>query len=457
MELYGINIGDNLKVKARIMPQPHLIFNHGEKFVIPNNGIFRADNPNVVIKFTNENLFYVYDKKERDDCISLFNNLMMKCKGKKYTFSNDFRPDRVKGYCIQRTNNWNEIASELKRILPENSPHKFGFVFLSFAMEKHYPLLKNYFYKKHGFITQFGITRKLVDKKRGNSIQFNLIDQFNVKIGGENHHINFIKENLMKNDDVFLIIGLKSQIERSSGKIKYCMTSSKNKFLNSINTFIKECDNNKQQRDTTLRDMFREAIQTLMKHSPKPPTYIILYRKGGNYIENIKLALDEKDIFINVIIDLETKLKNSKNISMKIPFYYICSNLKSDMKFFEVMPNAPNAFANPKSGLIIDEYVVQKNRFEFYIQPQFVNQGTATPCHYQVMCMYQHSDDILQLEQLEKLTFYLCYYYFTWAGAIREPGTLKMAETALDFSIRCFMEKNNTNPENYSYQTPIYL
>lgn len=457
MELYGINIGDNLKVKARIMPQPHLIFNHGEKFVIPNNGIFRADNPNVVIKFTNENLFYVYDKKERDDCISLFNNLMMKCKGKKYTFSNDFRPDRVKGYCIQRTNNWNEIASELKRILPENSPHKFGFVFLSFAMEKHYPSLKNYFYKKHGFITQFGITRKLVDKKRGNSIQFNLIDQFNVKIGGENHHINFIKENLMKNDDVFLIIGLKSQIERTTGKIKYCMTSSKNKFLNSINTFIKECDNNKQQRDTTLRDMFREAIQTLMKHSPKPPTYIILYRKGGNYIENIRLALDEKDIFINVIVDLETKLKNSKNISMKIPFYYICSNLKSDMKFFEVMPNAPNAFANPKSGLIIDEYVVQKNRFEFYIQPQFVNQGTATPCHYQVMCMYQHSDDILQLEQLEKLTFYLCYYYFTWAGAIREPGTLKMAETALDFSIRCFMEKNNTNPENYSYQTPIYL
>ena len=56
-ELYGIKIGNNLVVNARVMPQPHLMFNHAEKFVIPNNGIFRADNPNKVMKFSNENLF----------------------------------------------------------------------------------------------------------------------------------------------------------------------------------------------------------------------------------------------------------------------------------------------------------------------------------------------------------------------------------------------------------------
>lgn len=456
-ELYGINIGNNLIVKARVMPQPHLMFNHGEKFVIPNNGIFRADNPNVVVRFSNDNLFYVYDKKEQNDAQNLFKSLMMKCRQKQYTFTNDFRPDRVRGYCLTRTNNWNEIVNELNRVFQGNPPHKFGFVFLSFTMEKLYPQLKNYFYKKLGFITQFGVTKKLVDKKRGNSIQFNLIDQFNIKIGGENHHINFVKENLMKNEDVFLVIGLKTQIERSTGKVKYCMTSSKNKFLNFINTSIKECDNNKQQRDNLLRSMFKEAVDNLMKNSPLPPNYIILYRKGGNYIENIQLALDEREIFINVIVELQEQIKKNKNMTMKIPFYYICCNLKSDMKFFEVGQNDSRSYANPKSGLIIDEGVTQKNKFEFYIQPQFVNQGTATPSHYQVMCAYQHSDEILKLEQLEKLTFYLCYYYFTWAGAIREPGTLKMAETALDFSVRCFVDKNDPNAANYFYQTPIYL
>ena len=110
--------------------------------------------------------------------------------------------------------------------------------------------------------------------------------------------------------------------------------------------------------------------------------------------------------------------------------------------------------SNPKSGLVIDENVTQKNKFEFFIQPQFVNQGTATPCHYQVMCTYNHSEDIIKLEQLEKITFYLCYYYFTWSGAIREPGTLKMAETALDFSSKCLNENNSLN---YFFITPIYV
>ena len=456
-ELYGIKIGNNLVVNARVMPQPHLMFNHAEKFVIPNNGIFRADNPNKVMKFSNENLFYVCDSRERDDARKVFNGLMMKCKQKKFIFSNDFRPDRVKEYCLQRSNNWNDIASELNRLLPNNNNHQYGFVFLSPSMEKNYPALKNYFYKKLGLITQFGITKKLADKKRGNSIQFNLVDQFNVKIGGENHHINFVKENIMKNSDVFLVIGLKTQVERATGKVKYCMTSSRNKFLNYINTSIKECENNKQQRDALLTTMFKDAIQNLMKQSPNPPNYIILYRKGGNYIENIQLALDEKDIFIKVITDLEEMLKKTKNISMQIPFYYICCNLKSDMKFFEVASNDSKSYANPKSGLIIDEGVTQKNRFEFYIQPQFVNQGTATPSHYQVMCSHQHNDDVLKLEQLEKLTFYLCYYYFTWAGAIREPGALKMAETALDFSVRCFIDQKGNDDVNYFYRDPIYL
>ena len=456
-ELYGIKIGNNLVVNARVMPQPHLMFNHAEKFVIPNNGIFRADNPNKVMKFSNENLFYVCDSREREDARKVFNGLMMKCKQKKFIFSNDFRPDRVKEYCLQRSNNWNDIASELNRLLPNNNNHQYGFVFLSPSMEKNYPALKNYFYKKLGLITQFGITKKLADKKRGNSIQFNLVDQFNVKIGGENHHINFVKENIMKNSDVFLVIGLKTQVERATGKVKYCMTSSRNKFLNYINTSIKECENNKQQRDALLTTMFKDAIQNLMKQSPNPPNYIILYRKGGNYIENIQLALDEKDIFIKVITDLAEMLKKTKNISMQIPFYYICCNLKSDMKFFEVASNDSKSYANPKSGLIIDEGVTQKNRFEFYIQPQFVNQGTATPSHYQVMCSHQHNDDVLKLEQLEKLTFYLCYYYFTWAGAIREPGALKMAETALDFSVRCFIDQKGNDDVNYFYQDPIYL
>ena len=453
-DLYGVNIGNNLTINGRLIPQPHLIFNKGQKSVIPNNGNFRSENPNKVIMFTNENLFYVYDIKEKNDCLSLFRNIMVKCRTKKFIFSDNFNPNNVKGYCLQKTNSWRDTINELKKTFPENHQHKFGFVFLSRNMEKFYSQLKNFFINSLNLITQFGITKKLVDQKRGNTIQFNLLEQFNIKIGGENHYINFVKENLMKESDVFLIIGLKSIPERKSGKIKYCMTASKNRFLNCIDTSIKECDDNKTAKCELLKKMFKDAINKIMTSSKRVPNYIILYRKGGNYIQNIKLAIDEKDNFISVIKDLESTMKAKENKDIKIPFYYICCNLKTDTKFFEYNNTGNKSYANPKSGLIVDENIIQRNRFEFYIQPQFVNQGTATPCHYQIMCSYQHSDEILKLEQLERITFYLCYYYFTWAGAIREPGTLKMAETALDFSSKCLSENNMLN---YFFPTPIYV
>ena len=454
-ELFGVSIGDNLTIKGRIIPQPHLIFNNGQKFIIPNNGNFRSENPNKVIMFTNDNLFFVCDMKERNDCLSIFSSIMVKCRNKKFIFSDNFNPKNVRGYPLKSTFEWEDIYNDLQRIIPQNHQHKFGFVFLSRNMERYYGQLKNYFINNLHVITQFGLTKKLGDQKRGNTIQYNLIEQFNIKIGGENHYINFVKENLMKDSDVYLVIGLKSQIERKTGKIKFCMTATKNRFLNCIDTSIKECDNNNMTRHDLLKSMFKEAINNLMSGSKKPPNFILLYRKGGNSVDNIKLAIDEKDIFINVIRDLEITLKNQENKDIAIPFYYICCNLKTDMKFFEYYDNKDNrAFNNPKSGLIIDENVTQKNRFEFYIQPQFVNQGTATPCHYQVMCAHQHSDEKLKLEQLERLTFYLCYYYFTWSGAIREPGTLKMAETALDFSSKCLVENTVFN---YFFPTPIYV
>ena len=63
----------------------------------------------------------------------------------------------------------------------------------------------------------------------------------------------------------------------------------------------------------------------------------------------------------------------------------------------------------------------------------------------QVICTYNHSEDVIKLEKLEKITFYLCYYYFICSGAISETGTLKMAETALDFSSKCLSENNGLN------------
>ena len=112
-------------------------------------------------------------------------------------------------------------------------------------------------------------------------------------------------------------------------------------------------------------------------------------------------------------------------------------------KQFEMGKLNGTKFLNPKSGLCVDSMVTQKDKYEFYIQPQFVNQGTATPCHYQVLYEDPDSEVNLKVEQLQLLSFYLSFYYWTWAGAIRVPGALKLATTAMTFYSKYLGNKLN--------------
>ena len=125
------------------------------------------------------------------------------------------------------------------------------------------------------------------------------------------------------------------------------------------------------------------------------------------------------------------------------------------MKFFE---KNNDRCINPKSGLCVDSAVTQKDKYEFYIQPQYVNQGTATPCHYQVI--YEDKDtnnpaNNIKMEQLQLLSFHLSFYYWTWAGAVRVPGALKLATTCMDFFSKHLNSKLNLPDQKFN--NPYYI
>ena len=333
-----------------------------------------------------------------------------------------------------------------------------GFIFSSYQLEKYYDKLKNYFLKQCRVPTQHIITRNIDESKKYNrninSIQYNIVDQINIKMGGMNYYIDFKQSNIIKPNDIFLIIGLDSKFVKK--KLTYSMTSTKHPKLNTFITQEETCNNStKEEKNNTLKKMFRNAINELKKAKcPKSPDYIILYRQGGNEIHNKRLTVNELEHLLEVLKELKEENKDESNYNYKnTKFYYICCNLKSNLKFFEVNENQ-NSYLNPKSGLIVDDFVTQKDKYEFYLQPQFVNQGTATPCHYQVM--YYDKDPVkendLKKENLEKLSFYLSFYYWTWSGAIRTPAILKMSSTALDFYFRCLYDENG-----YFFDIPYYI
>ena len=72
--------------------------------------------------------------------------------------------------------------------------------------------------------------------------------------------------------------------------------------------------------------------------------------------------------------------------------------------------------------LILND-LTETDSFEFYVQPQKVNQGTATPTNFHVAY-----GNLNMPEYIPKITYDLCYMYSNWRGPVRVPAPLKYAE-----------------------------
>ena len=440
---WGINLGENLTIKGRILPQPKLKYAKNN-IVNPKNGNFRSGNTVSGAQISQSNFAYVYDKRDKSDIRNSLKGLLAKGKMKGLNIKFDQNLSGIHGITLNNYSSWNDIRKQLNEIEQNKNNIEMVVVFLSPQLEKFYSQLKEYFINSCQIATQFVVSKKLQDPKRAGSIMFNIVEQINIKMGGTNFYIDFYGENIIKNGKVYLILGL--EVRQINGEIHYSLTSTTNPNLNKMITTFKKCKNSKEDKEKAIEELMISALEGIKK-APHPPDYIILYRQGGNYIQNKKLAAYEVPMFTKFI-----NQKKAADGKFNPKFIYVCCNLKGDLKFFE---NGNGRYANPKSGLCVDSSVTQKDKYEFYIQPQFVNQGTATPCHYQVL--YEDRDNNndennLKLEELQLLSFYLSFYYWTWAGAVRVPGALKLATTAMDFFSKhlgnklCLPEQMFVNP-----------
>ena len=112
---------------------------------------------------------------------------------------------------------------------------------------------------------------------------------------------------------------------------------------------------------------------------------------------------------------------------MHINYYYVLVNTTTNVKFFEykyVKDKRNNGnFKNPEPGLVILDQITNKRRFEFFIQPQKVNIGSATPTYFHVAYGNMNFPELLI-----QLTYWTTYLYSNWQNAVRVPHVIKMAE-----------------------------
>ena len=286
-----------------------------------------------------------------------------------------------------------------------------------------YDELKLFSNEKKGIITQFVLTNSF-SKKNGMSVVSNILIQMNIKIGGISYKVDFDKQ--IKNMNL-MIVGINSS-RLIIDKIPYQSLS----YCATLNNDFTEYTNKKENingedinKGICISNFINEALVEYFKKNNKMPDGIIIYRQGIS---------EGKEYIINIEIEqIDNNLNGNSPLEylkgLKIPYYYILVNKRSSIKFFEIDTeetsenNEESFYQNPENGLLVTRKAVRNDVFEYYIQPQKVGQGTATPTNYRVIYGTMNIHKLLP-----KLSFDLCFLYSNWRGPVRIPAPLKYAE-----------------------------
>ena len=180
---------------------------------------------------------------------------------------------------------------------------------------------------------------------------------------------------------------------------------------------------------TSIYDFIEQAIDKYNKETGEKPKNIIIYRQG--FVNN-------QSKFIKLEVSYIEKI--CKKFDVK--YYYILVNIRSSIKIFEynIIKKDNSNYKNPEQGLIALDEITNKNRFEFFIQPQKVNSGSATPTYYHVAYGNMKDPEILM-----QLTYWTTYIYQNWQNAVRIPHVLKMAEKLANMTAQYTRANLNDN------------
>ena len=273
---WGINLGENLSIKGRILPQPKLLYDK-HQIVTPNNWNFRSGptfNGGALNKY---NCVYVYDKKDNSDIRNSLRGLLDKGRSKRLNINAG--PNDLHIISLSNFSNWEDIKRNFGQIETHSKDLQMTIVFLSPFLEKYYSNLKEYFTNVIKIPTQFVVSKKLQDPKRAGSIMFNIVEQINVKIGGINFYIDFYHDNILSKGKIYLILGLECR-KASKGEISFVMTSSTNMNINKMITTVRKCKNNKEDKEKIIGELMQNALNGLRQGRPPTPQIILFLPSG---------------------------------------------------------------------------------------------------------------------------------------------------------------------------------
>ena len=394
-EAYGIEVRPLKNLfTAYYMKETKLIAGGG-KPIKANEKLFP-----VLEKIPMRNWLCFYEKSNYNDAENLYNTLAKASKG--YGLKID-EPEWIEMPNKATYQDWADTADDY---FGRGKKREFDFVvFLLGKNDRMYAQLKRHSLCINGYVSQV-VKAKTLQKKGGTmSVCSKILLQLNAKLGGVSYKASMDKT---IEDRKLMVIGVDSSHikgKRTGVGMVATINDTFTEFFNK-EVIIKE-ENYKEQLQYCVSTFIEEAVTAYNNKNKELPKGIIIYRQG--------VSLQQKEYLKTEIGQIEMTCKTKK-----ILYYYILVNTKTTFKFFE---KSNRGYTNPGSGLLVIDGVTNRNFFEFYIQPQEVTQGSATPT-----CFHVAYGNLDFPEIIPKFTFDLCHIYSNWQGTVRIPNVIKAAE-----------------------------
>ena len=387
-ETYGIEVKSLDKMhKAYYIKETELVGGNKKK-VSPKDKVFNALSKKDMTKW-----LCLYKKSNYDDAGFLVETLKKASHGYGLAIED---PEWVEMGDRDRAEDW--IAA-----VEESLTDQYKFVvFLLDRNDFIYKKLKTHSLCHTGYVSQVIKVSSL--KKNAMSVCSKILLQINAKLSGVSYMVK-LEEDVKKRK--LMIIGVDSSHIKGKRTGVAMVATINTSFTNFYNKESIIQEDKKEQLQFCISAFIKEAASEYQKLNGKLPSGIIIYRQG--------VSLQQKEF-------LKSEVENIQKVCDEnhLLYYYILVNTKTTYKFFE---NNQNKFSNPGEGLLVLDGVTNRHFFEFYIQPQLVTGGSATPSCFHVA--YGNFDFP---EIIPKLTFDLCHLYSNWQGTVRVPHVLKSAE-----------------------------
>ena len=340
-----------------------------------------------------------------------------------------------------------KYSDDFIEFLQENKNKFYEYKLICVILDKHsenfYNKIKEYITinleKPSQFLRLFNLKKQMKNGIPILSYYSNVLIQIQNKLNSSLFNINL---NFFFKNKRVLIMGLDSLLVKN--QLKYSLTCSINYFHGyycNYQNILNE--NNEENLRTVFYKLFKNCFDASFNHLKREPTDIFIYRQGGNDMQNKKILKREVPI-IKELINGNCSILNKNN---NCNFLFCIVNKKTMNKFFQ---NENGNIKNPESGTIIDSIITRPEYFEFYLQPQYVNQGTANPVHYQIL----YDSTGIPIEIFEIMSYHLTFYYSNWNGPIPYPAPLQYAIRANMFGNKIL---NNKQPVNEICNSHYYL